>query len=376
MWKMSILCFLAIVASTYDACAQTLQYSVRLQDYGFTQYVHPKSEGEGDVALTSHLGIDAAGLVYVGFSIEGEPTLLKNGEVKNKFRVLTINPEKQTVERTLDFPTASVHRVGLNLSANDSLVVTADEKVQLLDEAGSPKSIFSIPQVPTKHHYRILDIKQSPSGRILLISTDTDRTDSDYNYFLRTDNLSTVTECNITYGRNKDRADTFSDSLKFRDYNPPDWELVGGNLCEASRNLVHYDSFFVPYVVDNSTLLIIEPEVTTTKSSTITILKMNRGEVWHETLPKHFIFPYSSVAISRDGSRFAMSVLEVRGGSRFFDVSWKVVSESIVVYDAQTGKHIGSLKMPNYPVKFELSLSPHGDKLVMLKGGVVEIWVL
>jgi hypothetical protein len=334
--------------------------------------VHPKPGAEGDVALTSHIGMDTVGLVYVGFAIEGEPTLLKKGEVKNTFRVLTINPEKQTVERTLDFPTASVHRVGVNLSSNDSLIVTADEKVQLLDEAGSPKSIFSIPQVPTESSGpRLLEIQQSPSGGILLI-----RKDIGYNYFLRTDNLSTAAECKIPYSRGKDSAYTFSDSSKFRMYDSPAWELVGGNLCEESITLEKLSYYFVPIVLDRATMLEIRPELETTENSTISVKKMVGGERWHETLPKHYIFSSNPVTVSRDGNRFAIIVMEVRGGSRFFDVGWKVVSESIVVYDAQTGKHIGSLKMPNYPGKFEFSLSPHGDKLAMMKGGVVEVWKL
>ena len=59
--------------------AQTMQYSLRLQDYGFAPILHPKPGAEGDTAMTHHIAVDSQGRVYVGFPIEGGPKLLQQG---------------------------------------------------------------------------------------------------------------------------------------------------------------------------------------------------------------------------------------------------------------------------------------------------------
>jgi hypothetical protein len=98
-------------------------------------------------------------------------------------------------------------------------------------------------------------------------------------------------------------------------------------------------------------------------------------------LPKHFTFEVNPVvSVARDGSRFALWVEQFTGGNTHFgfESTVKILDSSLVVYDARTGKQVCSVN-PN-PIAhtglLEFALSPHGDLLATLQGGVLQVWKL
>jgi hypothetical protein len=73
------------------------------------------------------------------------------------------------------------------------------------------------------------------------------------------------------------------------------------------------------------------------------------------------------------GYRFAFTVDTWRGGSRFFDISGKLVARRIVVYD-ERGHELASVPVSTaYKRDFDFSLSPDGHRLAILDEGVVTV---
>jgi len=95
----------------------------------------------------------------------------------------------------------------------------------------------------------------------------------------------------------------------------------------------------------------------------------------HE-LPKHDTPQYGPVfwATSDErGDRFAFVVDTWRGGSRFFDVSGKVVVRRVAVY-SETGGELASIAVSTaYHRDFDFALSPDGHRLAVLENGTLTI---
>jgi len=73
------------------------------------------------------------------------------------------------------------------------------------------------------------------------------------------------------------------------------------------------------------------------------------------------------------GDRFAFTVDTWRGGSRFFDISGKLVARRIVVYD-EKGNELASVPVSTaYKLDFDFSLSPDGHRLAILDEGTVTV---
>ncbi len=73
------------------------------------------------------------------------------------------------------------------------------------------------------------------------------------------------------------------------------------------------------------------------------------------------------------GDRFAFTVDTWRGGSRFFDISGKLVGRRIVVYD-EKGHELASVPVSTaYKLDFDFCLSPDGHRLAILDEGEVTV---
>jgi hypothetical protein len=352
--------------------AQTMLYSVRLRDYGYVRHNVRFDKHEADAASTRHVGIDGSGRVYLGFSIWGETKLHERGEANNTFRVLSVNPVKQSVERTFDFPTQSVNRVGVYVTANDALLVAANDRLQLLDNNGTATATYDVPPTRSKYtEFWIID--ESPSGKTLLFRPGS-RTFS----FISTETLSPIARCKLTDYRND--YDTFNDSMMVKVYQidyAPSNELVKAQLCGTSERLWYLgNQFYYPKFLDETNLL--ETGFAPSPGWNIAVQKTDGKILWTDRLTGPFaIVSYGGFLTStRDGSRFAITVNEVHGGNRVLMINSKIVSVSVVIYDARTGEKKGQVKFkkPNSFLGFELALSPSGDMLAILKDDRLDVW--
>jgi len=362
--------------------AQTLQYSIHLEDYGWTPSTIAVTDIEADLSTTQHVAIDSAGNAYVGFSTQGTAKLSLPAESNNIFHVIEFASNSGTVAQKVEVATRSKTRVGVNISLSDGLLVTANDKIQLIDKTGSTKAAFDIPIRPSDYRH-IIRIQQSASGKTLLLTVAL----GSY-YYLNSDTLSPIAYCNIPSNQPRNEPGTFSDSSQMKIYqeeyrpgaiNLP-LHLVTGPFCGEPKNLWEVDgSIDRAYLMDNRTVLETATLINDFRTSALEVRNINGELVWNEILPIHFhinTFP-TPVSFSRDGSRFAVEVTELRGGSERFDISARTVSKAVWIYDAKTGRRIGSINVPKQGLS-ELVMSPSGDKLVTLShdGGTLKVWKL
>ena len=364
---LQILVFAGFFAGSY-APAQQLLSSINLEDHGWQ---HPTREQvkEMEYTQTRHIGFDDAGKVYVGFALKGGPKILKPGETNNLFRVLTVDPNKGAVTRELDFETQSRYRTGVDISANGSLIVTANDRVQFIGEDGRPKAVFGLP-APDLHTLG-WGLFESASGKTLLASTTGSQGGF---FFLNSETLSLESKCNQTSSQEY-VPKTFTDLFKMNDVelgNSLQFELMRGPLCGKAETFWSVSGvYFEPILLDDSTLLEIHH-----RSPIIQVQRLSGQVLWTETWPKHFVPDLDNgVSKTRDGSRFAIIFTEERGGLPALDISSRPVTSSIRVYDSLTGKLVSAVRGGKSGVN-EFVLSPAGDMLAIQLGHTVEFWKL
>jgi hypothetical protein len=352
---------LAILIGHGQVLGQVLQTSLSLHEYGWKPAVRVPVK-ETEFVDARRIGFDTAGQIYVGFSITGQPKLIKRGDTNNVFRVLKFGSDAKTLLQTKDFETQSERRVGINLSSGDDLIVTADEKIHLIDRQGSPKTLFEI-QKPERHYG--WSIRESASGKTLLVQVPGVRSDS--RLFLRTDTLTLVARCD-----GQDYVQTFSDSMEMKLVAHPSSGLVYRSICDGSDHFLPLSRSSTPVLIDNSSLLEIERA---DDQSILRLQKLDGATLWTQTLPIHFFAVQYPVRTTRDGGRFAIEITEERGGNRTLDISSHTVSMAVVVFDARSGNQLYSVKVRKTGLD-EFALSPLGDRLAILYGGTLEIWKL
>jgi hypothetical protein len=359
------------------AAAQTLRYSVHLQDYGWRPETLPLGQRERSFNNTTHLAFDDSGRLYVGLSVQGEAKLVHPGEPNNIFRVLVLDSQTGKDESSHDYPTESTERVGLDLTAQGKLLVTANDKLQLIGDDGAPKSTFDIP-MPTKDNLiHEISVLESPSGKTLLL-----RIDWPTSYFLATDSLSLIAHCE---GRPeshfRDVPEAFSDKIQLHF----DSSTIGSNrlwigpLCGSPTVLWNYGmKIFEPVLLDDSTALEMGTPLEDGNASMFEVRKVSGEILWDDELPKHFLTALvlgGAVRVSKGGFYFAEEDFEYRGGRRVLDIDSKIKSMWIRVYDSQTGKQLGSVPLAKPGIR-EFALSPDGRQVATLSldGGTLEVW--
>jgi hypothetical protein len=377
--KQPLILFLLIsIPTSFFADAQTLLYSVSLQTYGCPAAELTPFTRESELSAgMQHISFDRTGKVFVGCAIQGDAKLLKPGEGNNIFRVLTIDAESGAVSRKLDFPTQSKERTGINISANNSLLVTANDKVQLLGDERTARATFDIPIDGEKQE---LGIDESVSGKTLLVSIFGAK-GFDLRFF-HADTLSLMTHCEIpTYGR--DFPNTIADHVQMTEFRndyvkggPMPWRrLVVGPLCGPTRDLWEDDAVG-PFLLDDSTVLERGTRGSSGSASGFVVRKINGETLCSVEFPKG-IAMVGLVRAAQDGSRFAMQVGQFRGGHPALDIGAKMVGAWIWIYDTKTGKRVGSIPV-SADGRLRYALSPKGDKVAILSpdGGTLEVWKL
>jgi hypothetical protein len=360
------------------APAQTLLYSVNLETDGCPVAERTSFTWESELpAGMRHVDFDREATVYVGCTIQGDARLLKPGGANNIFRVLKVDAESGKVVGRLDFPTQSKARTSINISANNSLLVTANDKVQLLGEDDAAKATFDIPINGDKQN---LNIDESASRKTLLVSVD--GASGYFPYFFRADNLSLVARCKIPIGDyGRDYPATIADDVQIKEFEngfvkggPLPWNrLVGGSLCEHSRDLWAVEPGVTPFLLDDETVL----EMGTSRdnyTSIFEVRKVNGETLWKQELPKHFLAEGWPVS---NGNRFAVEVNKLQGGHPALDIAAKTVSSWIRIYDTSTGKRVGSVEISRNG-RVEYALSPKGDRVAIFSpgSGTLEVWEL
>jgi hypothetical protein len=276
----------------------------------------------------------------------------------------------------------SKERVGVNISANDSLLVTAGDKIQLIDNDGLPKDTFEIPMPIGDNLSHNLSVDESAIAKTLLV-----RIDLHSLYFLRADSLSLIAHCHIPENRYpQDYPATIADNIQMSSFENtyvkggplPQDRLFVGPFCAETKDLWGVEPGVEPFLLDNSTVLEVGESDKDRYTSVFEVRKIGGEVLWVKELSEHFHAAWPvRVRTTRDGSRFAVEIDELRGGNRALDIGAKTASIWVQVYDSRNGKQIAAIKVPKEGLK-EYALSANGDKVATLSadGSTLEVWKL
>jgi hypothetical protein len=345
--------------------AQTLQSSFDLGTHGWqsTSQRHAGIE-EYEGTYSQHMAFDSHGVLYASFAIQGATNLALPGQGNNIYRILAIDPMEDAVIRILDFPTQSKHRVALNISATDQLLISANDEIKLVDRDGFIRNNRKFPL--TKRLTRAWQIAQSPSGKILMASEDSQTSFT----FLSTSDLSVVAQCAPL--PDTERPFTYTDTFEV---NPgggsPFRSLYSGPLCGRTERIENLGSIPV------TPILLADGQLLEFRRDSLILRRKDGHVAWSIMLPDHHVlYPLENkISLARNSSRFAVLALETKGGNASFDITPKIMSMAIEIYDVQTGTIAKTVPLKKGRCD-EFVLSQDGGKLAIQYDSTVEVWNL
>jgi hypothetical protein len=310
------------------------------------------------------MGFNSHGVLYVSFAIQGVANLVLPGQGNNIYRVLATDPQKGTVLRTLDFPTQSKHRVALNINATDQLLITANDEIKLVAGDGSVRNNRKFPL--TERLTTAWQIAQSPSGKMLMASEDSQTSFT----FLSTDDLSVIAQC--APHPDSERPFTYTDTFEV---NPgggsPLRSLYSGPLCGETERIENLGSASV------TPILLADGRLLEFRRDSLMLRRNDGHAAWNIMLPDHHaLYPLENkISLARNSRRFAVLALETKGGNESLDITSKITSMAIEIYDVQTGTIAKSVPLKKGGCD-EFVLSQDGGELAIQYGSTVEVWNL
>ena len=313
---------------------------------------------------SQQLVIDPSGQVTVGFGNKGE------GPDKAKvFHVVTLDSNTGSVTQRMSQPTPMLNRTAVLLNADGSLLVVAKDRVQQVKADGTLGNSVEIPPQPDLNPR--LRLRQSPSGKTLMLTTD----DEAFR-FIRTDTLATIADCSTK----NDEVEVINDSLglSMEDTKGPYFELHAGPFCGHMRLLWTLSSgrSSQDHLLEDGTLV----EIGVQEVRRLTLADKT---LWSWKAPEALIVEdVGGSGISRDGTRLAVQLtafkvlrspgcMECTGPE---SESWIV---GVVVLDASNGKLVATIPLDHANQnRLAVAFSPDGKKIAILNGGVLELWAL
>jgi hypothetical protein len=336
------------------------------------------------------LAVDRAGKIYVGLPIWASGYAPKNAArgTGDKFRVLVVNPAKGgKIEHIMDFPTRSLDRIALQLAADGTMLVLADDKLMRVGTDGRPTSQLNVPN--EQKEFELWGVEASTTGRTLRIWLNDKHT-----MVVDTKTLAVIKECRTVSEDNDtgtltDNIELSSQSVaKFPD---PARGLERQAFCEKRARLEKFgDIDFVPAVLDDEQFLGIE-------EGTIALRRLTGETVWTSKAPEALILDTyeDRDELSRDGNRVALRLMrkaqyhhpdtmnpdDIRNGT-WNRTTTETVEDSVGVWEVASGKLVGAIPLLGHTgTRFfepnaQIALSPDGKLLGVLEDGILTVWTM
>jgi hypothetical protein len=317
------------------------------------------SEWEG--SDTRHLAFDSCGLLYIGVPERNAAVSLRPNYGTGVYRVLGIAPDSGKIVRSLGFPMRSRFRVGINVNTSDKLLVSSNNQIRLIDEDGSAKSSFPL-AVRDRYNGASWTVSSSPSGKTITTSPDWG---IDFT-FLSGEDLKIIATC--AGKAREDHPISFNDTTEVATGGPDEQQFYSGPLCGKTQLSYHVSGISgVPILLADDRMLELGNSMLRLRSASGDIL-------WKDDLPNHrsLILDYNTEAAALTNNRLAVMVAEWSGGISELDVSGKLKSRTIQIYDVGTGRLIASLPLKNSEPEF--ALNQDGTEVALLYQDSLEIW--
>lgn len=351
----------------------------RLEDYGWRPL--PKAQhGELPGTRSRRVAIDHKGRILVGFAARENGDLATREHPALSFHILRFSSEGK-LDLSLAVPTKDYFSNGLYLGPNDQIFARANNAFQVLSEqnaAGTDGAAWRS-LIPCSMNCWI---HQSPSRRTLVISESKDSFGHG-SVWPTNDSIYTVVDISSeppllrTCTKMAFYGEKITDKFAYwPNYERDDNRTVRFPFCDVD----HFQELpwtggggFFP--LSDDAFLLLGGESKNSPGEVILLGSDGRVKFRHE-MPKHDTPQYSVgfwATSDERGGRFAFTVDTWRGGSRFFDISGKLVARRIVVY-SETGQELASIPVsPMYHRDFDFSMSPAGHRLAILDEDVVTV---
>ncbi|MGD0617270.1 MAG: hypothetical protein ABSB67_06380 [Bryobacteraceae bacterium] len=218
--------FVFFISTSCVAQLPNPSIEIQLDKFGWAQLIEVETAAEYEWGIDARRVVfDGAGHVYVGFNVLDSEKLATRESNHLLFRVVEFDVHTGSAERTLDFPTHNKRRNSIYVSAKDTLLVAADDRLRVASSGGESFALLT-----PGHGYFI---RQSVSGKTLLVTDHHGRYDDT---FLDPDNLEIRTRC---VGRNEGIA-SISDASQFFEHEiryTPSFAILRGPFCERASTI-------------------------------------------------------------------------------------------------------------------------------------------
>jgi len=369
---------LFVACSAVDAQSQTAKVaSFKLEDFGWQSL--PKAQHDESTGTRSKLvAIDHEGRILVGFAARETAGLATRDHPELLFHILRFSSEGK-LDQSLLVPTKDYIGNGLYLGPDDRIFVRANETLQMLSEKNR-SGAYGAPWISLMACSATCWIQQSPSRQTLVVRESKDgfgngtswpTNDSIYTVIDTSSEQPVLRTCTkmafyaqkitdkFAYWPNYDRDDNRTVRFPFCDVNNfQELPWIGGG------------GFFP---LNDGAFLVLGSDKN--QRGVVKLVGWDGQVRFRHTMSDKGDVPQYHVGFwatsDERGDRFAFTVDTWHGGSRFFDISGKLVARRIVVYDDK-GRLLATIPVSTaYKRDFDFSLSPDGHRLAILDEDVV-----
>jgi hypothetical protein len=376
-----------LLAVIFFACAharaqsQTVKIStLDLKNYGWQPLPKTQSgqRGERPGTRSQLVGIDHKGRVLVGFTARENYDLATREHPGLSFHIVRFTSEGR-VDLSFALPTKDYFTNGFYLGSNDQIFARANDVLQVTSEQGEEHETRE-----TDANWRPLAscpsdcyISHSFSRRTLILRTSAKPFSFEDLTYTILDTSSFPPRIVQTCSRMASYGEKITDKFEY-------WDGSEGRerftrrfpFCDVDHaqemSWTGGGGFFS--LSDDAFLLLGSGK----DSRGVVKLVGPDGRVkFQREMPNKNDVPQYSAGFwatsDERGDRFAFTVDTWRGGSRFFDISGKLIARRIVVY-SDTGQELATFSVSTaYHRDFDFALSPDGHRLAILEEGIVTI---
>lgn len=349
----------------------------KLEVYGWQPLPQrqPGQHGEHPGTPSHLISIDHNNRVLVGFSARENYSLATREHPGLSFHILRFAPAGK-IDLTLALPTKDYFTNGLYLGAKDQILARANDLLQVFSEAikTADDDVAWQPLAPCPSDCYF---GHSFNRRTIILRTSEKPFNFDNLIYTVLDTSSSSPSVVQTCSRMAFYAEKISSKFAYwPNYDRDDGRTVRFPFCDVENyqelSLTRGGGFFP--LSDDAFLLLGSDEE---RRGVVKLFGMDGKVRFQHTMsekndvPQYYV-GYWATSDER-GDRFAFTVETWRGGSRYFDISGKLVARRIVVYD-EKGLELASVPVSTaYHRDFDFSLSPDGHRLAILDEGVVTV---
>jgi hypothetical protein len=339
------------------SCVYGQVWQVDLAKWGYALPSHGGLE-------TSHqkrdLDFDQDNHVLAAFVTAVPDKLATRNSSALTLHLLNFTPDGRLVSDT-QYPTASRYNNQILSGVNGGVLVRTDDVLELVSADGKVLARREVPEdsrfYGSPDRTRLGYDQGFPSNSLVLLNTE---------------DLSVVGECDYRPGVSSISVHNILTLLSGSGYQFEARDCSGAKSFVYSARLTGRHGGLMPPV--NGTLLNDTAAVLSADSSPI-IEVIDRGvPVWTEILDEHHERSSRPAMADKHGNRFALLVNTFVGGSKFFDISSRLKSQRVVVYDTKSGKRLIEVLVPRLPkYLLEFAISQDGTMLAIKCDGDLKV---